>query len=57
MNMQNVSDIYPLSPLQRVMLLHELCLPQSRANFVQTSYLLQGPLRPEVFKAAWQQVV
>ncbi|HEY7414597.1 MAG TPA: condensation domain-containing protein [Ktedonobacteraceae bacterium] len=57
MNMQNVSDVYPLSPLQRVMLLHEFCLPESRANFVQTSHLLRGSLQPEVLKSAWQQVV
>jgi thioesterase domain-containing protein/acyl carrier protein len=55
--MKNVADIYPLSPMQQLMLLHTLSAPQTDLLFNQVSYEIDGPLDREVLAQAWQQLV
>jgi amino acid adenylation domain-containing protein len=55
--MQNLDDIYELSPLQQGILFHSLAQSESGVYFVQTSLTLQGRLDPVAFQCAWQTVV
>lgn len=57
MNVKNVEDIYPLSPLQQAMLVRNLYAPESRISFEQSCDILNGNLRIPAFKRAWQQVI
>ena len=57
MSMQNVEDVYPLSPMQEVMLLHTLANAKADALFNQFCYELRGDLNPEALRQAWQQIV
>jgi amino acid adenylation domain-containing protein len=57
MSKGNTEDIYPLSPMQAGMLFHTLYAPESRAYFVQESYVIQGSLDTGALKRAWQQVL
>src|SRR5579872_6831731 len=57
MQIKNVEDVYPLSPMQEGMLFHSLYTPQSEAYFEQMTCLLYGDLDVRAFKLAWQQVV
>ncbi|HEY2293238.1 MAG TPA: condensation domain-containing protein [Thermoanaerobaculia bacterium] len=56
MTMENVEDIYPLSPLQESLLGHALAM-RSSAGFEQTSLMLEGDLDMAAFQRAWQAVV
>ncbi len=53
----NVADIYPLSPLQSVMLTQSLNAPDSGIYFIQTVFQISGNLDAARFKRAWLQVV
>jgi hypothetical protein len=55
--MKNVEDVYPLSPMQELMLLHRLAAPKSAVLFEQSCYTIQGDLDVLAFQRAWQQVV
>lgn len=55
--MQDVEDLYPLSPLQEGLLFHTLSDPTSRMYFNQTLVTLRGELDEAAFRAAWQDVV
>ncbi|HEX5721013.1 MAG TPA: amino acid adenylation domain-containing protein, partial [Thermoanaerobaculia bacterium] len=55
--MENVEDIYPLSPLQQGMLFHSVYAPESGVYVIQYSCVLQGPLDIASFRSAWQRVV
>jgi amino acid adenylation domain-containing protein len=57
MNLENVEDIYPLSPRQQEYLLDQLQYPQSGFGFEQINFTLDGNLDLGAFKQAWQQVV
>ena len=57
MNMKNVVDIYPLSPLQQGMLFHSLYAPESGIYSEQLGITFHVPLDVSAFQAAWQQVV
>lgn len=46
----HIKDIYTLSPMQEGMLFHALLAPGSSAYFEQTSYRLQGELKPEIVR-------
>ena len=57
MKMENVEDIYPLSPTQEGLLFHTLNAPRSGVYFNQYHCLLCGNLNRAAFKQAWQAVV
>ena len=54
--MDNIADIYELSPMQQGMLFHTLCSPKSGVYFEQVTCALDK-LNTEAFKQAWTQVV
>lgn len=53
----DIADVYPLSPLQAVMLSQSIAAPQSGLYFNQSGFQLSGTLDIPRFKAAWQNVV
>jgi amino acid adenylation domain-containing protein len=55
--MNNVEDVYPLSPMQQGMLFHILCAPESAVYVEQISLRLDGDLDVKAFELAWQRVV
>jgi len=55
--MNNIEDIYPLSPIQQGLLFHTLYAPQSGVYISQASYLIQGKLNIPALKQACQQMV
>ncbi|NJS16575.1 MAG: non-ribosomal peptide synthetase, partial [Nostocaceae cyanobacterium CSU_2_110] len=57
MNLKNVEDFYPLSPMQQGMLFHSLAAPNSGVYFEQFSCTLKGELSLTAFNYAWQQVI
>ena len=57
MKLENVADIYPLSPIQQGMLFHALSAPNTGVYVEQYCCKLQGVLRIPEFQAAWQQVI
>jgi amino acid adenylation domain-containing protein len=57
MNLKDIEDFYPLSPLQEGMLFHSLYAPEV-ATYINTfSSGLQGALNVSAFQNAWQQMV
>jgi thioesterase domain-containing protein len=54
---KNVEDIYPLSPMQHLMLLHAMSAPGNGVLLNQVSYDVRGPLDVERFRRAWEIVV
>ncbi len=55
--MKNVSDVYPLTPMQQLMLIHARSNPGADTLFSQFQYTIKGPLDHEVFRATWEYVV
>ena len=55
--MENIADIYELSPMQQGLLFHTLYAPDSGVYFNQFSCTLHGNLNVAAFQHAWQQVV
>lgn len=55
--MENVADIYPLTPTQLGMLYHTLRDPESNHYFEQVRCDLSGPLKIGCFREAWEAVV
>ena len=55
--MNNIEDIYSLSPMQQGMLFHTLYSPESEAYFEQLVCTLKGKLHLSFFQQAWQKVV
>ncbi|HWS55030.1 MAG TPA: condensation domain-containing protein, partial [Pyrinomonadaceae bacterium] len=55
--MQNVEDIYTLSPMQQGMLFHALYAPNSGAYVEQITCTFTGELNREAFREAWRRVL
>jgi amino acid adenylation domain-containing protein len=55
--MNNIEDIYSLSPMQQGMLFHTLYSPESEVYFEQLVCTLKGQLNISFFQEAWQKVV
>ncbi|MBP5974299.1 amino acid adenylation domain-containing protein [Brasilonema sp. CT11] len=55
--MDNIEDLYELSPMQQGMLFHTLYAPESEIYFEQLLCILCGELNFPTFQQAWQQVV
>ena len=55
--MENIRDIYPLSPMQQGMLFHTLYAPESGNYTEQMSAVFNGALNTGAFKAAWQEAL
>jgi amino acid adenylation domain-containing protein len=53
----NIEDLYELSPMQQGMLFHTLYAPESEIYFEQLLCILCGKLNFPAFQQAWQQVV
>ncbi|BAZ50354.1 Condensation domain protein [Nostoc sp. NIES-4103] len=57
MKLEDVEDIYTLSPTQQGMLFHILAEPNSGIYLEQILCILQGKLNFSAFEKAWQQIV
>ena len=57
MALENIEDIYRLSPVQQGMLFHTLAAPGSGVYFEQFSLEYGGGFDPGAFVRAWQRVV
>lgn len=57
MDIDNIEDIYPLSPMQQGMLFHSLAAPESGEYFQQMAWTFLGHLEIPAFEQAWQQVI
>ncbi|MFL6332079.1 MAG: amino acid adenylation domain-containing protein [Pyrinomonadaceae bacterium] len=55
--MKNVSDVYPLSPLQQGLFFHSLYARRTGVYFEQMRCRLAGDLDVPAFKSAWQRVI
>jgi thioesterase domain-containing protein/acyl carrier protein len=55
--MKNVSDVYSLTPMQQLMLIHARSNPQSDTLFSQFQYTIKGPLERESFQQTWDYLV
>jgi len=54
---QNVEDAYPLSPMQRLMLLHAITAVGNGVLLNQVCYEIRGPLDASAFQRAWDALV
>ena len=57
MALENVQDIYPVSPMQAGMLFHTIESPDPGLYVLQIRVTLDGPLQWDVLTAAWDDVV
>ncbi|MFI6414764.1 amino acid adenylation domain-containing protein [Streptomyces sp. NPDC050585] len=55
--MNDIEDIYPLSPVQEGMLYHATTSPEQGLYVETTTFRLTGPLDVDALTAAWQAVV
>ncbi|MFL9458753.1 condensation domain-containing protein [Tolypothrix bouteillei VB521301_2] len=55
--MNNIEDLYELSPMQQGMLFHTLYAPESELYFEQLVCILSGELNFPAFQQAWHSVV
>lgn len=53
----DITELYPLSPMQHGMLLHSMLVPGSSVYCEQLRFTLDGLLDVQVFERAWQAVV
>ena len=57
MSPMNVDDIYALTPMQRLMLVHALMSPGPGVLANQVCYEIDGNLRTDAFRRAWEALV
>ncbi|WNW10413.1 amino acid adenylation domain-containing protein [Pseudomonas sp. DTU_2021_1001937_2_SI_NGA_ILE_001] len=55
--MNNIEDIYSLSPTQHGLLFHSVVEADSRVYYQQLSLEIQGPLDTTAFRSAWQALM
>ena len=55
--MQNVTDIYPLSPLQQDMLFDTVYASKRSAYVAYVTFRVHGDLHVALFKQAWQKIM
>jgi surfactin family lipopeptide synthetase C len=55
-NLENIEDIYRLSPLQELMLFQTLYAPTSGVYLEQVSFPVTGPINVDALRQAWGQV-
>ena len=55
--MENIEDIYELSPIQQGMLFHSLLNPKSDVYFVHQIFAIEGQLDTCAFEQAWQRIL
>ena len=56
-DIQQIQDIYPLTPMQEGLMLHTLLAPRSGIYFMQYRYQLRGRFDHKLFTEAWRLVV
>jgi thioesterase domain-containing protein/acyl carrier protein len=54
---KNLADLFPLSPMQHLMLLHALGSPSQAALLNQLCYEIRGPLDEDAFRRGWDALV
>jgi non-ribosomal peptide synthase protein (TIGR01720 family) len=54
---KNIEAIYPLSPMQQLMLLHTLSQPASDVLFAQMRFTLTGLIDAAALHVSWQRIV
>ncbi len=54
---ENLEDLYQLSPMQLGMLFHTLEAPETGVYFEQSVFTIEGPLDTLSFERAWQAVI
>ena len=57
MKLENVEDVYPLSPMQNLMLLHSVSTPHEGTLLNQLCYEIQGKFSSAIFEKAWQEIL
>ena len=57
MDLKNVAEFYPLSPMQEGMLFHSLYEPGAGVYCEQVTYVLEGNLDMSAFRSAWLKMV
>ncbi len=55
--LENLEDLYQLSPMQQGMLFHTIYAPESGAYFEQSVFTITGELEVAAFERAWQRIV
>jgi surfactin family lipopeptide synthetase C len=57
MGLENLEDLYQLSPMQQGMLFHTIYAPESGAYFEQSVFTIKGELEVGAFERAWQHII
>src|SRR2546427_10998668 len=57
LRLENLEDLYQLSPMQQGMLFHCLYSPDSGVYFEQSLFTIKGDLDVQAFEDAWERVM